>query len=109
MLESGVSFSPDQEDRMRIRIRRCTPLLLAAGVAAAVVTAPMASADGADSVIDELQAKGYTVQVNWPNGFDTEPLAVCTVTNVDNPNSTPQPPSKTTIYVDVTCPNHNED
>jgi hypothetical protein len=35
-------------------------------------------------------------------------LAVCTVTRVNNPSSSP-PKTGDTVYVDVECPNHNEE
>lgn len=82
----------------------CAPLLL---VGAALATSPIASA-GADDVISDLEAQGYTVQINWTNGFDTKPLSECWVTGVNNPSN--QTPSKTTfvtVYVDVACPNHD--
>ncbi len=85
------------------------PLLVAGGAIAAIAAAPVAAADGADATIADLQSQGYTVQINWVNGFDTEPLAVCTVTGIDNPDSSSQPKAATTLYVDVACPNHNED
>jgi len=83
--------------------------MLAASVLTALATAPSASADGADAVIAELKAQGYTVALNWPSGYDTVPLWACTVTNVHNPDSSPQPPAATTLYVDVYCPNHQDD
>jgi uncharacterized membrane protein len=85
-------------------------VLLACAVATVSITvAPVASADGADSTIAGLKAKGYDVQINWVNGFDTEPLSTCTVTAVDNPDSSAPPPGTvTTVYVDVTCPNHQD-
>jgi hypothetical protein len=85
------------------------PLLAAAGAITAIAVAPIAAADGADATISNLEAQGYTVQINWVNGFDTEPLAVCTVTGINNPNSSPQPKASTTLYVDVSCPNHQDD
>ncbi|ORA38308.1 hypothetical protein BST13_06040 [Mycobacterium aquaticum] len=82
----------------------CAPLLL---VGAALVTAPIASA-GADDVISDLEAQGYTVQINWTNGFDTKPLSECWVTGVNNPsNQKPGPGTFVTVYVDVACPNHD--
>jgi hypothetical protein len=85
----------------------CTPLLVAAGVVASVVSSPVASA-GADDVIIDLESQGYTVQINWTNGFDTKPLSECWVTGVNNPgNQTPGPTTFVTVYVDVACPNHD--
>jgi hypothetical protein len=82
------------------------PLVL--GAAAAVALAPVAAASGsASAVIDDLKSKGYIVQINWVSGFNTEPLDVCHVTGVNIPGDTPE--SRTTAYVDVSCPNHPDD
>jgi hypothetical protein len=70
--------------------------------------APSAHASGADAVIADLQSKGYLVQINWINGFNTKSLDRCTVTNVNNPSSIP-PKAGDTVYVDVRCPNHDDD
>jgi hypothetical protein len=94
---------------MPVKQRYLCAVLPAIALAASVTFAPNAAADGADTEIANLKAQGYTVQINWPNGFDTEPLSVCTVTAINNPNSSPQPISATTLYVDVTCPNHEDD
>ena len=59
-------------------------------------------------MIADLQNKGYLVQINWTNGFNTKPLDQCTVTNVNNPSSDPPKPGDT-VYVDVRCPNHDYD
>ncbi len=92
-----------------MRHKRLLPAvaLLTAGLVSAVAGAPSALAEGADEVINELEAQGYSVQINWTNGFDTKPLSSCTVTNVNNPyrdGSDPEPGD--TVYVDVQCPNH---
>jgi hypothetical protein len=43
-------------------------------------------------------------------GYDTVPLAVCTVESVDNPDdSKPKPGAFTTVYVNVSCPNHPDE
>ncbi|CDP85316.1 hypothetical protein BN975_02181 [Mycolicibacterium farcinogenes] len=82
-------------------------LLSAAGVAVSVVAAPVASA-GADDVIRDLESQGYTVHINWTNGFDTKPLSECWVTGVNNPaDEQPGPTTFVTVYVDVACPNHD--
>ncbi|WP_264065436.1 hypothetical protein [Mycolicibacterium komossense] len=79
-----------------------------AAVIASLALAPSASADGADAVIADLEAKGYLVQINWLNGFDAAPLSRCTVVQVHNPN-TPSDAAGGTVYVDVHCPNHQDD
>lgn len=82
-------------------------LLSAAGAVVSVVAAPVASA-GADDVISDLESQGYTVHINWTNGFDTKPLSECWVTGVNNPgNQKPGPTTFVTVYVDVGCPNHD--
>ena len=93
---------------MSINPRYFAPLLVAAGAVASIAVAPIAAADGADTTISDLQAQGYTVQINWINGFDTKPLSLCSVVAINDPNSSPQPVTSTTLYVDVWCPNHND-
>jgi hypothetical protein len=87
------------------------PLLVAVGGAltlAAPATAEPEDTEGsAQSVIDGLKAEGYDVQINWLTGYNTEPLSVCTVENINNPgDSVPGPGTFVTVYVDVSCPNH---
>ena len=84
-----------------------------AALGSALMLAGTAAADpgeSADSVIGDLKAQGYNVVINWLNGFDTVPLSRCTVQDVNNPDSSaPKPGSFTTVYVDVVCPNHQDD
>ncbi|MGH3645419.1 MAG: hypothetical protein ACRDUX_41140 [Mycobacterium sp.] len=92
--------------------------LLAAGAMAAIVVAPLAAADpfppagngqSASATIDDLQAKGYDVRINWTTGYDTKPLSECWVTGVNNPShEAPTEGSFTTVYVDVACPNGDD-
>lgn len=95
-------------------MRRIWSAAAGAACAAAVMLAPSASADTMDTqgsaseVISNLQAEGYLVQINWTNGFDTKPLDLCWVTNVNNPgNFKPGGTTAATVYVDVQCPNHD--
>ncbi|BBZ27623.1 hypothetical protein MMAD_19180 [Mycolicibacterium madagascariense] len=81
-------------------------LLLTGAAASATVAAPLAAASGADTVISDLEAQGYLVNVNYVNGA-SKALSQCSVTNVNNPSSSPKPGD--TVYVDVTCPNHDDD
>jgi hypothetical protein len=94
---------------------RCLGWLLIA-VSGAVMLASVASAEPVDSgesaqaVIDGLKAEGYNVVINWLTGYDTVPLSVCTVESVNNPDdSMPKPGTFTTVYVDVSCPNHQDE
>ena len=93
---------------MSIRAGYLTTALFGAGAVAAVAFAPLANASGADAVINDLQSKGFIVQINWVNGFDTEQLSECTVTGVNNPNSSGSKPGDT-VYVNVACPNHPDE
>jgi hypothetical protein len=77
-----------------------------AGAAFVGAAAPLASAHGADAVINDLEAEGYVVHINWSNGFNTQQLSDCTVVRVNNPSSNPEPAPGDSVYVDVTCPNN---
>jgi hypothetical protein len=89
----------------------CARMLVGAVLTAAALTAaPTARAEGADAVIADLEDQGYLVQINWVNGYDTKPLSSCTVVAVNNPDHSGAPPATgDTVYVDVRCPNHNDD
>ena len=70
---------------------------------------PTMGSQPASAVVDDLEAQGYNVQINWTTGYDTKPLSQCWVTGVNNPGS--MPPSEdtfTTVYVDVACPNGDD-
>jgi hypothetical protein len=92
--------------------------LLAAGAVSAIVVAPLAAADpfppvgsgqSASAAIDDLQAEGYDVRINWTTGYDTKPLSECWVTGVNNPShEAPTEGTFTTVYVDVACPNGDD-
>jgi hypothetical protein len=56
------------------------------------------------------QSRGLQRRDQLVDGYDTVPLAVCTVESVDNPDdSNPKPGAFTTVYVDVSCPNHPDE
>ena len=89
---------------------------LSVALAGAVTAAAPATAEpdytggSAQSVIEGLKADGYNVVINWLTGYNTEPLSVCTVENINNPgDSVPGPGQFVTVYVDVSCPNHQDD
>jgi hypothetical protein len=94
---------------------RCLPALVlaisgAVGLGAPAAADPVYTGDSAESVVDDLQAQGYSVQINWLNGYDTVPLSYCTVQNINNPGDIrPSSGRLATVYVDVTCPNHQDD
>jgi hypothetical protein len=94
---------------------RCLPALVLAIGGAVVLGAPAAAdlvytGDSAESVVADLQAQGYNVQINWLNGYDTVPLSYCTVENINNPGDIqPSSGKLATVYVDVNCPNHQDD
>jgi hypothetical protein len=89
-------------------------LLLAAlgcpPVAGAEPVWPVAGAQDASATIDDLHAQGYDVAINWVSGTPSVALNQCKVTAIHNPNHSP--PSEDTwavVYVDVSCPNPDND
>ncbi|EHB50029.1 hypothetical protein MycrhDRAFT_5416 [Mycolicibacterium rhodesiae JS60] len=75
------------------------------GAVALIGCAPAASADSAQYTIDQLQAQGYVVAINWVDGNTGAPLSSCRVVAVHNPDSSPGAASSaTTVYVDLSCP-----
>jgi hypothetical protein len=71
---------------------------------------PVAGAESASATIDDLEAQGYDVRINWVSGVSSVPLSLCKVTAIHNPNHSP-PNENTfeTVYVDVSCPNPDDD
>jgi hypothetical protein len=56
--------------------------------------------------IDQLQAHGFDVSINWLDGHPSVPLRECRVTAINNPSTSPVSSSAlSTVYVDVACPN----
>ena len=83
--------------------------LAAAPVAVADPIEPEAGSESARATIDELRSQGYNVEINWVSGVSSVPLSLCSVTGINNPdNSTGPPTTFTTVYVDVSCPNHED-
>lgn len=79
-------------------------LVVASGVLTGI-TAPAAHANGADAVIRDLEAEGYTVRINWLNDNKPVLLPRCTVVRVNNPSSD-EPAEGDVVWADVTCPNN---
>lgn len=92
---------------------RCVLVVASVAAAALASAAPGAAEPGSGSaaaVIDELQGQGYDVQINWVSGVSSRPLGECQVLGVHNPDlNGPPPETFTTVYVDVSCPNHDDD
>jgi hypothetical protein len=84
--------------------------LVGAPESAANPVFPAPGSGSAETVIDELTAQGYNVQINWVSGVSSRPLSECRVLAIHNPSDTAGPPTTfTTVYVDVSCPNHDSD
>jgi len=89
--------------------------LAAVGATASIAAAPIAAADmplptpgagPASEAIDQLQAQGFNVSINWLEGHPNVPLRECRITSINNPSSSPVSSSElSTVYVDVACPN----
>jgi hypothetical protein len=102
-----------------MRRRSVAAVLLATGVTALFALAPIAVADpvwpsagdqSASATIEDLEAQGYNVQINWVNGNITQPLSQCSVSAIHHPNRSAEPPETfTTVYVDVSCPDYSDD
>ena len=83
--------------------------LAAAPIAGADPVEPQAGNESARDVIDDLRGQGYNVEINWVSGVSSVPLSLCSVTGVNNPDDSSAPPTTfTTVYVDVSCPNHED-
>ena len=81
-----------------------------APVATAEPVGPVAGAGSASATIDELEAQGYDVRINWVSGVTSVPLSWCKVTAIHNPNhSPPSDNAFEAVYVDVSCPNPDDD
>ncbi len=88
----------------------------AIGAAALLALPPTAAAEpvwpspgdqSAAATIEDLEAQGYNVQINWVSGDRNQPLSQCSVSAIHNPNRTAEPPTTfTTVYVDVSCPDY---
>jgi hypothetical protein len=102
---------------MSLGMRLLGAMLLAAAVSvakASVATTepvwPVAGAESASATIDDLEAQGYDVRINWVSGVSSVPLSSCKVTAIHNPNhSSPTENTLETVYVDVSCPNPDDD
>ena len=103
---------------MRLKKRYC-PSFLATTAAAAIGAAPIAAADpvwpyaGAESAADtirDLEEQGYTVAINWVNGYSSRSLSECSVRAINNPDRSPDatPKKSTTVYIDVSCPSDHD-
>jgi hypothetical protein len=89
---------------MRCALRQSVAALIGAAVAP-MALASSASADSAQYTIDQLQAQGYVVAINWVDGNTGAPLSTCRVVAVHNPDSSPsESTTATTVYVDLSCP-----
>lgn len=86
----------------------------AASIAVAPISAadpvwPVGGAEPADATIEDLEAQGYDVQVNWVTGYPTVPLSECWVDDIHNPNQGPRQDILTTVWVDIGCPSNDLD
>jgi hypothetical protein len=81
--------------------------IAAAPAAAADPIFPVAGSESARAVIDDLKGQGYNVEINWVSGISNVPLSECVVNGIDDPDHDAGPATTfTTVYVDVSCPNH---
>ena len=79
--------------------------IAAAPVAAADPVFPTAGAESASATVNDLQAQGFNVTINYLQGRPNVPLTECRVNAINNPSAPTAMPSTVTVYVDVLCPN----
>lgn len=83
-------------------------------LAGAASAAPLEDGSASDA-ITQLKAEGYDVQLNLTNGYPFVPLSECKVLGVHGLSGTdsagkPLTPAEVgTVYVDVNCPDDDED
>jgi hypothetical protein len=105
-IDSGGTAARDNHAMTsKARSIAMTFAVAATALAGTGVVAPLAHANGADSVIRDLEAEGYTVRINWLNGARTSLLPRCSVLRVNNPSSS-EPAPGDVVWVDVRCPNN---
>ena len=101
----------------RLAIGTATAGLMAVATLALAGTASAAPLEdqSASSAIDQLKSEGYSVQLNLTNGYPDVPLSECKVLGVHGLSGTdsagkPLTPAEVgTVYVDVNCPDDDED
>jgi hypothetical protein len=85
-------------------------LFVSAGLVASISAAPVAAADtplpvpgseNAQDTINDLQARGYDVQINWVSGIPNVSLSQCWVNGINTAAATG---SLKPAYVDIECP-----
>jgi hypothetical protein len=93
-----------------LRIARCPLIVVSVGTAASIAVAQTAAADpalpepgseNAADTINDLQARGYGVQINWDNGAPDVDLSQCWVNSINYADAVG---SLKTVYVDIECP-----
>lgn len=92
-------------------LQLATLMLVGAGAAAAVLYAPLASADenslpeagseSASATLDDIAAAGYNTSINWVQGEPAVSLSQCSVTSINPADATGADP---TVYVTIDCP-----
>ena len=63
---------------------------------------PVAGAESASATIDDLEAQGYDVQINWVSGVSSVPLSRCRVTAIDSPDHSPGSEGRPTTVAEST-------
>ena len=85
----------------------------AVGLARTATATPLENGSASDA-ITQLEAEGYSVQLNLTNGYPDVPLSECSVLGVHGLSGTdaagkPLTPAEVgTVYVDVNCPEDND-
>jgi hypothetical protein len=100
---TGIGRGQDRSSIMK-RVTLGAALFGVVAGAAVALAGPASAAplggSSADNVVQTLQARGYTVQIN---GAQVAPLDRCTATDVDGLDG--PAPAGSTVYVTIDCPN----
>lgn len=95
---------------LSVAILGAAAITAAAPDAAADPVWPVAGAEPADATLRDLNAQGYSTQINWVGGYSGVSLSECRVTAIHNPDGPPTSHNPlATVYVDISCPNNNFD
>ena len=106
-----MSLTPGLFGVMLIATGAAVASIATAPITAAEPIYPFGGAEPADATIEDLEAQGYTVQINWVSGYPTVPLYECWVDDIHNPNGTgpPKPNTLAIVWVDIGCPSNDFD
>lgn len=107
---AGRAVLPITGGRVAVGLFAAAASMAVAPTAAAEPVWPVAGAASAAATISDLEDQGYNVQINWVSGQISVSLTQCKVLAIHNPDNSPGSETTfTTVYIDVSCPNRDDD